>query len=403
MPDNPDLGPSIREALESATEIKAAEAEGVGSPPGEPSQPSTPPSPAAPIEPAAPEPPRRVEPSSKPRDEKKPPKRDEKKPIVEVKPRLGGQPPSPTGATPTSALPSKPQGEAALPPIRAPQSWTPKERESWAKVPREAQEAVFRREQEMSRGFQEIDSARRSFEPFAKFKEALAPFEAGIRTWAPSLEQGLATLATYENILRSGQQGQKDALFAQLLYNYGGSPEAIAGYLQHLYQNGGGGMPPSPGAPVGGSPLAANGAPVDIRGQIRSAIGEMVEQSVTTQAENEVNAVAQAYESGADFEFLGDVWQDMADYIQMRGAQGVEVSFEDAYDWSCRLNNEVQEILMQRDEAARADDDAARVQAAREASSSVRGTPASPTGEGGGVNPSIRDSINAAYDQHTAR
>ena len=95
----------------------------------------------------------------------------ERKPETEVKAPL-----SPASVSGTAA----PQVAASnVTTVKAPQSWTPAEREEFGKLPRVAQEAVLRRETEFQKSIQESAEHRNGYQQFQK---VIAPYEGLIRS-----------------------------------------------------------------------------------------------------------------------------------------------------------------------------------------------------------------------------
>jgi len=146
-------------------------------------------------------------------------------------------------------------------------------------------------------------------------------------------------------------------------------------------------------------------APAEVH-QARQMMTRMQYQQLNQQTNQEaqsLEAAGQAItEFGADpkHEFFADVRDMMADLVESGRAN----SLEDAYTAAVWANPGTRKILLQREAESRVSIKAKRAEAARRASSAVHGTPA--FGANGAANPadnlSLRQSIEAAFDEHTS-
>src|SRR5262245_24177670 len=129
---------------------------------------------------------------------------------------------APVAKAPAPA-PAKPQEppkpDAAAPaPTRAPVSWKPAAREHWAKLPPEVQQEVIRRESEVARTMSESHKAR---EALTHVQQTLAPFVHNINAIGGNPLDAMQQLFTADNVLRHGNVGQKAAMIADIIKNYG--------------------------------------------------------------------------------------------------------------------------------------------------------------------------------------
>lgn len=278
------------------------------------------------------------------------------------KPAVAAPPPAPAGP-PVS-------------PVKAPQSWKPAVRELASKLPAEYRpilEEVDRREKEIARTLQDTAQERQ----FAtQVRQSLSPYEGIARasgvdamTWAG---KALDTVAG----LYQGPPDHAIALAAQAIQlvqsRFG--PQAIERVAAII---------------DGKAPAAASQqhqaaqAPPDIE----AIVAQRFEQE---RAQQDAKAFL-----ATNPEFLNDVKDDMLLVMQTARSQGRNMTWADAYDRACKMNEGVQEVLGQRKAAEAARAQAPAVQRSKMAASSIKPTPAPaatrPTGPR-----SLREDIEAA-------
>lgn len=282
----------------------------------------------------------------------------------------GPKPPpaTPAPVKPTAPAPAAVQATAATTPtpdaaakpaeaLRAPQSWTPAEREHFGKLPLEAQKAVLRQDVEVQKVLRESAPARKFHEAFNRLTTPYAPLLAGTEPLQAigGMLQTVATLAT-------GNAPQKASLVANLIKSYGVDINALAAALD--------GQPGPQGQPQGG-PIDAQAIYQQVRQQLTADFTRQAQARQASAADAEVAAFAQGHE------FLDDVADDMAALIDAANRRGVALNYEEAYARACRAHPEVSKVVAQREAAAAATAAQAATQRARAASSSVRTQPAS--------------------------
>lgn len=370
--------PSIREALESAMEASEAP-EATDAPAQETSAPEGAP---PPIEGAAA--PDAEAPSEarhdKPRDEAgKFTRAPKAKPEVVVKP----SPVKPTA--PAAAAAPSPAADAtpkpAEPPARAPQSWTPAEREAWAKLPPEAQRAVMRQDAEVQKVMRESAPARRFHQDFNALTAPYAPLLAGTQPLQAigGMLQTVATLAT-------GSAPQKANLLAGLIKSYGVDIQHLAAALD--------GQPAQAGQP-GAASMDPQAIYQQVRQQLMQDFSQQARQQQARAADAEVAKFAEGHE------FLDDVAGLMASLMDDAARGGVAMSYDEAYELACKAHPRVAPVIAQRQAAAAATAAQAATQRAKAAASSVRTQPAAPPN--GTEKRSVRSALEDAYAQHTGR
>jgi hypothetical protein len=265
------------------------------------------------------------------------------------------------GATqPAGDTPAVDVGQAAAvdPYNKAPQSWKPGAREVWAKLPTEVRAEVHRRESETAHVMQETAQARQVHDYLGQLQQ----------TYAPALQaEGVDVLTASANLmqlasrLRFGTPPEKAQMAAQIIRNYGVDVNALADALD--------------GIPAQAQPGQMQQQPmmqdprVDQLFEQLSAMRQNREQQIMEKAVTEVE------QFGGDKEFFEDVREDMADILDLATKRGIDLPLDQAYERACRLHPEISKVLVARERAAQAGNLRGSTQRAKDAASSVRGTP----------------------------
>lgn len=289
--------------------------------------------------------------------------------VVQLESKPPAQPEAPAPA------PEAPKAEA----LRAPQSWTPEEREFWAKAPPEVQRAILRQDAEVRRVMREAAPARKFHQDFNALTAPYAPLMGGTEPLA-AIRGMLQTVAT----LSTGSQQQRAGLLANLIRGYGVDINSLAAALDGQ---------PAQGQPQAAQPLDVNSVYQQVYQRISQDFAAQAQRQQAQSADAEVARFAQGHE------FLDDVADEMAALMDAAARRGRELSYEDAYAMACRAHPEVSKVVAQREAAARATANLAATQRARTASSSVRTQPtATPNGVSGN---SVRSALEAAAERLT--
>jgi hypothetical protein len=361
--------PSLRETLESAmTASEEAAPEVVEAPAVE----------AAPEAPAEAPTETPAEAAARARDGKGrfAPKNEEAKPAAKAAPKAAAPAPKPEAAAPAAPVAPKPEAPAPeAAPVKAPQSFRPAVRELAAKLPAEFRpilEESVRIDNEAKRALNDSAQARQLA---TQVQQSLAPY-AGIAqangqdpmTWAGNALQLVAGL--YQ-----GTPQHKAQLIAKAIATSGASLDDISAALSGV-------------APT------ASGAPA----QAPQDVSKLVEQEFQRRTQEAQNVKAQrdweAFTSSAP-EFLADVTDDMREILELAGRQGRNMTYQQAYDRACKLNEDVSAILAQRKSAEAVRAQAPAVQRAKVAASSIKAAPVAATTRPTGSR-SLRETIEDA-------
>lgn len=266
--------------------------------------------------------------------------------------------------------------------VKAPLDWSPKQRESWSKVPRPIQDKIIAREQEAAQAMAGTADARKTHDRFSQLANSYAPVLAaeGVNTPMEAVEGLFKTAAN----LRMGTPETKARQIAQMIKHYGVDVQALDSVL------------------VGEAPQQNQNAQFEqMIDQRMAPINQVFEQLTQMQQNKQQQVQQQANHSVEDFgakaEFLNDVRMDMADLIDMAAKQGRQLSLQDAYDRACTLNPEISKVLEDRKNQERILGSNSTMSAKRNAASGLNGRM---TGGGGSAsNVSIRDAIANAWDE----
>lgn len=287
-------------------------------------------------------------------------------PVV-TEPKTGTPP-----AQPTTETQAPPAAEAPRE-LKAPNGWKAQAREKWNVLPREIQEEVVRRENDLSRLVGSVGPKIRLADEVA---EKMAPFAE--RLMANNVQPTTFlndTFATIGVLLDGSPQNKAEAV-ANIIQAYGVPLPVLDQLLTRRMT-----MPPE-----------YHRAQQDAQ---RAQVQLQQYQSAERQTKvNTANQTVDSFASDPQNEFFPQVSSMMADLLEQGRAQ----SMADAYTAACWATPEVRGVLLQREAQARATARNNRANAARNAASAVHGVPTTPTPTGIAPGMNLRDTIAAAMD-----
>lgn len=288
-------------------------------------------------------------------------------PAAAVKPKV--EPPEGAPAAPGAETPAAPP---PAPTLKAPQSWKPSVREAWSKVPPEVQQEVLRRDAEINRTLQETAEARKSME---QVRQTLSPYESLARSAGMDTIKYAGAIMQTASALRMGSPQQKAHVIASLIASEGIDIDSINAVMQ------------------GQAPQGPQQAPQpDIDSLVDKAF-----QARLHRVESDRASRAWAEFEGSAPEFLGDVKDQMILVLNDADRRGGNMTYQQAYDSACKLNEEVSATLSQRKAAQAVRTPGTVTPATRAAASSVRSSPAAPPN---GAHPkSIQAAMAAAAEK----
>lgn len=287
----------------------------------------------------------------------------------------------PTGAAgePEAKQEAAPKADAQES-VKAPLDWSPSQRESWSKVPRDIQDKILAREKDMADAIEGTADARKTHEHLSKLATAFAPVMAaeGANTPMEAIEGLFNTVAE----LRMGSPQQKAVKMASLISHYGVDIAALDSVLA--------GQTPEQGSNTQLEQM------LDQRMQPFNDFMANQQQNQQTQNQATQNiATANVAEFAKANEFMNDVRQDMAYLVDLAAKNGQEITLQQAYDKACTLNPEICAVIDKRKADAALLGDQTSI-AAKEAAMGLNGKQ---MGTGGGAaSMSLREQINSAWD-----
>ena len=267
--------------------------------------------------------------------------------------------------------------------VKAPQSWSPKLREEFNKLPPSVQSQISKREAEINK-FQNDGAESRKFGD--RMSQTLQPYQAvmtagGMTDPVQAVKGLMDTAAT----LQMGNPQQKAQKLADLVYHYGVDIQALDNALSGQPQT-------DPQTSQLEQLLEQKLAPMQ---QFMSTVQTHQQQS-QQQVQQNAQTEIQQFEQKA--EFIGDVRNDMADLLDLAAKRGQQMSLQEAYDKAIAINPEISAIVQQRANDELIKGKARTTQNKRYAASSIRGNQ---TGVGGvNVPDSIEAALNQAWDDH---
>jgi hypothetical protein len=281
---------------------------------------------------------------------------------------------TPPGATAEDSPADKPAEDG----VKAPQSWSPKLREDFGKLPANVQAQINKRETEMSTFLNEGAESRKFGD---RMNQTLQPFQAVMSAHGTNdpvqAVQGLMETAT---MLQMGTPQQKAEKLASMVQHYGIDIQALDNALS-------------------GQPQVSTE---------QSQLEQMLEQKLapmqqfmssvqqnqqTSQQQVQQNAQTEVGTFEQSAEFIGDVRNDMADLLDMAAQRGQEMSLQQAYDKACAINPEISAIIGQRVSDDKIKGNQQSNQNKRYAASSIRGN------QSGTITAAEPDSLMGAISQ----
>jgi hypothetical protein len=245
--------------------------------------------------------------------------------------------------------------------IKSPAGWSPEAREVFKDLSPVAQKEIIKREKDYAVGLQRNAETSKFG---TRIKDVLAPFQAVMRMEGADEISAVESLASVATTLRMGTPMEKAREIARLIGGYGIDiatlDDVLSGQIKQV--------------PEEEQRLTAlmekHLAPVrQILGEVERGRAE-VGQRVIADVDNEI---AQ-FESKA--EFIEDVRNDMADFLEMAAKNGRKLTLQEAYDKAVTLRPDLSKIIQERSRVSNLKDEGKRLDGKRKAASSVHGSSA---------------------------
>ncbi|RKH09002.1 hypothetical protein D7X74_30430 [Corallococcus sp. CA047B] len=300
-------------------------------------------------------------------------------------PSEGGQGDASSAAPPATPATSEAPKPSAIPPPKAPQSWRPAAREKWAALPAEVQQDITRREREMAVAYQESAQHRKLAEGFQR---VVSPFAGMIQAEGGDPFKAVGTLLQTAAALRTAPPAHKAQLVANIVKTYGISIEDLDAALA--------GHAPPPGQQAQQQPVDPEAMASRIRQEVIQGMQQQHRSTMGARAQQET----EAFLASGEAEFMDDVRDDVADMMELAAKRGVALTLKDAYNRAVLAHPDVSKVLKQREQAQQANAAQASTQRARDATSSIRTTPAaSPAPK----DDSVRGALETAWASASGR
>lgn len=267
------------------------------------------------------------------------------------------------------------QDRKRRPPVtdKPPNSWTPKVREHWAKLPQEVRAEIAKRELEIQQGLSRSGDARKFADQFA---EVVRPFEGLIRAQNSTPLQAVQNLMTTAAGLSMGSPAQKAQIVANIIQNYGVDIATLDKVL------------------VGQDVSGPNDEIAKLIDQRLAPVQQLMQQVENAKRQNQqrsaesVQTEISQFSSDPANEHFEAVRNDMADLMEIAAKRGQQMTLADAYKRACAMNGLTIQPKRPTPNLSRK----------RQAASSVQGKSPSTSGKPK-QNETWRDALSSAFDQ----
>lgn len=262
----------------------------------------------------------------------------------------------------------------------APKSWKADEKGVWEKIPPEARAVIERREAEVERGFTQLDEDRN----FGKtMKETIMPYMPIIQAEGGNPVSAIQSLLNTAYYLRSNA-----------------SPQDKGRMIRGLAQQFNADLSENNTTTV--QPNEQLNAALQKISQLEQAIQKQPEvfrqQQESTLLQREIDAFA------ADPKNVHYQKVKPAMAALLKGGQAADM--RDAYDKACWADPDIRTSIMAEEQKAAEEKRIANIQAktvtARKTAVSVKGSPGISPAANGSANRSLREDLEAAFDEHAA-
>lgn len=277
---------------------------------------------------------------------------------------------------------------------KPPQSWKPAQRAKWATLDPEVRQEIMRRERDVDRTLSQSAQARQLQ---AQLVQVVSPYMARVNELDMHPLQLIQEFFKVDHSLRSGTVTSRAKAMAKLINDYEIDVEALDNALSGSV-----------------NPKDSEADKLDklLQDRLKPFLKFIEEQTSESEAqrrqematmERQIEAMAEDQEKFPEF---ANVYQDMADLIEVQAKRGVYLTLEQAYTRAVAMNPEASERVRAMNDKATKDkatrEAHERAQKALAASKSVTGAPnGTPSGT---INrQDRRATIAAAFDASVGR
>ena len=238
------------------------------------------------------------------------------------------------------------------PDLNAPVDWNEHLKSEWGDLPQEVKQAITERNKQVDTVLQETAGIRDEYDNFSAMIQPYIPLMQAEGNSDP--QQAIQGLLNTTATLSMGSQVQKAQKIAAMIEHYGVDIQTLDGML------------------AGEAPAAQPVAPADPRiDQIWNQM-QVAQQQNTQQVQQEAGQNIQQFAADPANVHFPVVRERMADWIDMAGQRGQEMTLQDAYFKACLEDPQIAPLVT----AQFANTGTNAAQAARVAASSISGKPA---------------------------
>ncbi len=257
--------------------------------------------------------------------------------------------------------------------IKAPIDWSPEERNDWSRIPRHLQEKIISREKHIADTVANTKDARNTHEFFSQLNNSFAPILAAEGL---NVQEATKNLFNTAATLRMGSPQAKATMLADMVKEYGvdivALDEALTGRIETV------------------DPEQAR---IDqlVNERLQPYQQQMQQQQyqqqqqMQQQHDQKVQEVQMFAEKN---EFLGDVYEDMAQMIEFATSKGQNLDLQTAYARAIQARPDIQRVI----ESRKAESLRAKKAAASTLATTRTGS------ESLNTDNSIRGALSAAWD-----
>ena len=289
-------------------------------------------------------------------------------------------------AAPVEAKPQTPEEIKQHRIDRPPTSWKKEAKGEWAALPLHTRQEVHKREAEINRVLQQSAPDRQLAE---QFKQTVTPFMARIQANGIDPVTAAKNLFEADHRLATGHPRDRAAYMAELIVEYGISIEDLDSALAPLMK--------------GGAPQPAQQGGVDIativQQQLQQALAPIMQerQQAQQRSQHEVEQTVEQMSLDPKYPHFEDVRVDMADLVDLFSRRGIYLSLDDAYNRAIRMNPDTYGQMERQVTVSAAQQAHQAAQRAKNAGSSISGSPAGGGGQSNTGDGSLRGAIEAAF------
>ena len=268
--------------------------------------------------------------------------------------------------------PKDPQGHPKNS-LKAPVDWSPEERNDWVKIPRHLQEKIVAREKHIADTVANTKDARNTHDFFSNLNQSFAPILAAEGL---NVQQATQNLFNTAATLRMGSPQAKASMLADMVKEYGVDIVALDDALTGRMPN-----------------VDPEEARIEklVNERMQPYQQQMQQQQHAQQQENQQQHDQKVQEVQAfaeKNEFLGDVYEDMAQMIEFATSKGQSLDLQTAYDRAVMMRPDIQRVV---------DSRKAEILKAKKAAASTLSTTRTGS-ESLNTDNSIRGALAAAWD-----